>query len=125
MEASLDSAFASGVVEESFTTSPTVPAPPTGLAITSHGDETLTVVWTAPTDNGGSDITGYKVQWKSGTLDFGSAREQNAGDTATSHQITGLTNGTTYTAQSLSSLPKPSRKQRAPTGRSPITCFLS
>ena len=44
----------------------TKPQPPTGVTITGFGDESLTVAWTAPTDEdtGGSAITGFKIQWK-------------------------------------------------------------
>ena len=101
VRASLDSAFASGVVTATFKTSPTAPAPPTGVDITTEGNGELTVGWTAPTENGGSAITGYKVQWKLGTQSFGLARQQTAGASATSHKITGLTNGTLYTVRVL------------------------
>ena len=99
VRASLDSTFNSGVVTATFKTSPTAPAPPTGVGITDRGDGELTVEWDAPTDDGGSSVTGYKVQWKSGTQSFGSSRQATAGATATSHKITGLTNGTVYTVR--------------------------
>ena len=101
VEASLDGGFASGVAEKSFTTSPVKPQPPTGVKIDGAGDKELTVSWVAPTDNGGSDITGYKVQWKSGAQGFTSARQEDAGATATSQKISSLTNGTTYTVRVL------------------------
>ena len=102
VRASLDSTFASGVVTATFKTSPVKPAPPTGVAITTEGNGELTVGWTAPTENGGSDITGYKVQWKSGTQSFGSSRQHSTADgTATSYTIPSLTNGTEYTVRVL------------------------
>ena len=99
VRASLDSTFASGVVTVTFKTSPTKPGPPTSVGTTGPGNGELTVEWTAPTDDGGSSVTGYKVQWKSGTQSFGSSRQASAGATATSHKITGLTNGTEYTVR--------------------------
>ena len=80
----------------------TAPAPPTGVDITTEGNGELTVGWTAPTENGGSDITGYKVQWKSGTQSFGSSRQHTTADgAATSYTILSLTNGTEYTVRVL------------------------
>ena len=102
VRASLDSAFDSGVVTAAFKTSPVKPAPPTGVDITTEGNGELTVGWTAPTENGGSDITGYKVQWKSGTQSFGTARSTLTADgAATSYTIPSLTNGTEYTVRVL------------------------
>ena len=101
LRASLDGTFASGVVTATFKTSPTAPAPPTSVGITGLGDGELTVEWDAPTDDGGSAITGYKVQWKSGTQSFGSAREHTAVASATSYTIPSLTNGTEYTVRVL------------------------
>ena len=68
-QASLDGTFATGVVSHTFTTL-NEPGAPTGVTVTKD-DKKLTVAWTAPTDTGGTDITGYKVQWKSGNQSFG------------------------------------------------------
>ena len=70
-------------------TPPSAPDAPTLEA----DDEELTVSWTAP-DNEGTAITGYTVQWKSGSEEYHTDRQ--AVVTATSHTITGLTNGTAY-----------------------------
>ena len=100
VRASLDSTFASGVVTATFKTSPVKLAPPTGVDITTEGNGELTVGWTAPTENGGSAITGYKVQWKSGTESFGDpSREHTTGASPRLYTITGLTNGTQYTVR--------------------------
>ena len=102
VRASLDSTFDSGVVTAAFKTSPVKPAPPTGVDITTEGNGELTVGWTAPTENGGSAITGYKVQWKSGAQSFGSSRQHTTADgAATSYTIPSLTNGTEYTVRVL------------------------
>ena len=99
VDASLDSTFAAGVVSHTFTTLD-VAGKPTGVTVTKD-DKKLTVAWTAPTDTGGTAITGYKVQWKSGNQNFGSSREHTTGFAATSDDITGLTNGTEYTVRVL------------------------
>ena len=54
----------------------------------------LYVSWTVD-DDGGSNITEYQVQWKSGAQGFDSSRQQ-AGLTATNTLIANLINGTEY-----------------------------
>ena len=54
----------------------------------------LYVSWTLD-DDGGSNITEYQVQWKSGAQTFDSSRQQ-AGLTATNTLIANLINGTEY-----------------------------
>ena len=54
----------------------------------------LYVSWTLD-DDGGSNITEYQVQWKSGAQSFDSSRQQ-AGLTATNTRIENLINGTEY-----------------------------
>ena len=100
-QASLDSTFATGVVSHTFTTLD-VAGKPTGVTVTKD-DKKLTVAWTAPTDTGGTAITGYKVQWKSGNQNFGGdpSRQHTAGAADTSDGITGLTNGREYTVRVL------------------------
>jgi len=66
-----------------------VPGAPTGVSA-SAGDGQATVSWTAPSSNGGSEITGYTV-----TASPGGATCTTTG--ATSCTVTGLTNGTAYT----------------------------
>jgi hypothetical protein len=65
------------------------PGAPTGVTA-SAGDTTASVSWTAPTNNGGSAITGYTV-----TVSPGNATVSVGGSTL-STLVTGLTNGTTY-----------------------------
>ena len=40
-----------------------VPDVPTGFVFESVGDIEITISWTAPLDNGGTEITGYQVQY--------------------------------------------------------------
>ena len=98
-QASLDNTFATGAVSHTFTTVD-VPGKPTGVMV-DKGNAKLTVTWTAPTDTGGTELTGYKVQWKSGNQSFISSRQQTAGAMDTSDDITGLNNGTEYTVRVL------------------------
>ena len=76
----------------------TRPKPPTITDIT-HGHQKLTVTWTAPTgaDTGGSDITGYIVQWKKGTDPYNTTNQ--ATPPASPYEITNLKNGTLYTVR--------------------------
>ena len=55
----------------------------------------LALSWTAPADDGGSEITGYVVSWKTGSDDYSEDNQQDASDT--SADIEGLTQGETYT----------------------------
>jgi len=69
----------------------TAPGAPTiGTAVA--GNASATVSFTAPASNGGSAITGYTV-----TSNPAGGVDSNAGTTALTHTITGLTNGTAYT----------------------------
>ena len=97
---SLDSGFASGVKTATFTTSPTKPGQTTGVNFTLKWNGVLAISWIAPQNDGGSAITGYKVQWKSGSQSFGDpSREHTTGASARVYTITGLTNGTEYTVR--------------------------
>ena len=84
------------------------PDAPGGLAAaTAEGREgELDVTWTAPESDGGADVTGYKVQWKSGAEAYdgtGSLSRQAlvSDHTVLSHTITDLTVGTAYTVRVL------------------------
>ena len=70
-----------------------VPGAPTGVAGIA-GDSSAALSWTAPSSNGGSPITGYRV------TPYIGANAQTpilTGSTSTMYTVTGLTNGTTYT----------------------------
>jgi photosystem II stability/assembly factor-like uncharacterized protein len=75
---------------------PLAPAPgaPTGLT-GIHGDESVDLSWSAPSCNGGSTITDYKVEYSSnngGTWELFT----HGSSSSASHTITGLTNGMSY-----------------------------
>lgn len=68
---------------------PTVPGAPTTVVAVA-GDAQATVTFVVPASNGGSAITGYTVvSSPSGGVD--------SGGTSTTHVVTGLTNGVSYT----------------------------
>ena len=84
------------------------PDAPGGLAVaTAEGREgELNVTWSAPASDGGAEVTGYRVRWKSGTEAYdgseASTRQALVNDPAiVSHTITGLTVGTAYTVRVL------------------------
>ena len=71
----------------------TVPSKPSPTLTPAH--KKLTAAWTAP-NNGGSDITGYKVRHReTETTDWTTSSSQ----TGTSYEISSLTNGTEYEVQ--------------------------
>ena len=75
-----------------------VPEAPPALEAVAAVDATMTVSWESPGDDGGSAITGYKVQWKSGVQDFDASREAAVTDLADlSHKLADLTHGVEYT----------------------------
>ena len=81
-----------------------VPDAPQSLNVSLDDTGTLDVSWETPTSDGGSAITGYKVQWKSGSEDYdvsgGSTRQAEITDPASrTHTITGLTDGGEYTVR--------------------------
>ena len=76
----------------------TVPSAPQSLTVT-RGSQTqeLDVSWQAPSSNGGSDVTGYKVQWKEVASSWDTAADvSEATETGTTHTITSLTGEVEY-----------------------------
>ena len=76
----------------------TVPAKPLGFTL-SRGSQIqeLDASWQAPSSNGGTAVTGYKVQWKeaAGSWDTEADVSEEA-VTGTTYTITGLTGGVEY-----------------------------
>ena len=62
------------------------------------GNQQLTVTWQPPAADGGSPVTGYRVQWKDTGEEF-SDTERRATVSDRRHQIPSLDNGSTYTVQ--------------------------
>jgi hypothetical protein len=84
---------AASAASAAVTPNATVPGAPTGVtgAAGAANSGTVTVSWTAPVNNGGSAITGYKAMAVSDTTKTCSTTS------AVTCAITGLTNGTAYT----------------------------
>ena len=80
-----------------FPTDPVEPGPPTNVNVTGTGDEEITVAWDAP-PNGGSEITGYKIQWKPNSQpNWNTFTERYDEDDQSPYKITeNLVNGTLY-----------------------------
>jgi hypothetical protein len=72
----------------------TTPTAPT-IGTATAGNASAVVRWSAPTDDGGSAVTGYSVKvLNASEQQIGALR--TAGGSATSLTVTGLTNGTAY-----------------------------
>ena len=54
----------------------------------------LALSWTAPADDGGSEISGYVISWRAGRQSTKTAELDNG--EATSYTITGLRNSSVY-----------------------------
>ena len=76
------------------------PGPPTNVTVTP-GDGTLTIEWSAPSDDGGFTVTEYRVQWKSGDEEYNETDRQAVVTSGLTYTITGLTNDTLYTVRVL------------------------
>ncbi len=76
------------------TTLALAPAAPTTLTTTSITNSTATIGWTAPTDNGGSAITDYKVELSRDGVTWTEMPHSVA--LTRSYAVTGLAPGTTY-----------------------------
>ena len=83
----------------------TVPTQPLSLTVAT-GDEIqeLDASWQVPSSNGGSAVTGYKVQWKEATDSWDTEADvSEATETGTTHTITDLTGGVEYAVRVIAS----------------------
>src|SRR5207245_2051721 len=81
----------------SATTLAVAPSPPMGLAATAVSSSQINLSWTAP-NNGGSAITGYKIERSADGGSTWSTIVSNSGSNATTYSETGLAHPTTYTS---------------------------
>jgi len=75
----------------------TVPQPPTGLIASAVSSSQINLSWTAPSDDGGSAISGYMIERSTDGGSTWSTVQSNTGSTATTYSDTGLPHSTTYT----------------------------
>ena len=79
-----------------------VPGAPGRPDVSPQESGSMAVSWTGPASDGGSAITGYKVQWKEAADSWDTAVDvSDASATGTGHTITGLTGGTEYSVRVL------------------------
>ena len=76
----------------------TVPTAPQSLSVaTGDQDQELEASWQAPSSNGGSAVTGYRVQWKEAEDSWDTEADvSEATETGTTYTITDLTGGVEY-----------------------------
>src|SRR5207249_9676459 len=80
----------------SATTLAVAPSSPSGLAATAVSSSQINLTWTTPTDNGGSAITGYKIERSTDGGTTSTTLVANTGNTATTYSDTGLAHTTDY-----------------------------
>ena len=69
---------------------PRAPDAPTGLDATASGTRRIELAWTAPADDGGSAIRGYKIEVSADHGNTWTVRVSNTGRTDTAYTHTGL-----------------------------------
>ena len=78
----------------------TVPSVPRSVKVEQGGTGELDVSWEEPDSNGGSSITGYKVQWKEAADDWNTAADvSEVTTTDTSYTIASLSLGVEYSVR--------------------------
>lgn len=77
-------------------TSTTAPQPPTSLAAATISSSQINLSWSAPTNNGGSAITGYKIERSDNAGSTWSTIVANTASTSTAFSDMGLAANTSY-----------------------------
>ncbi len=76
------------------TTDGDVPGRPTGLTATAQGENRIDLAWSSPSDDGGSAITGYRIEVSTDGSNW-TDLVANSNSTTTTHPHTGLNAGDT------------------------------
>ena len=84
----------SSAVTVTVSATASVPNSPTGLTATANGQTRIDLSWRAPSDDGGANITGYKIEVSTDGSSW-SDLVASTGSTGTSYSHTGLTAGST------------------------------
>ena len=79
-----------------FEPSLTAPGAPTGLSATAISGTQIDLSWTAPVSDGGSPITGYKIERETGIGNGWDLIVSDTGSTATTRSDEGLSQGQEY-----------------------------
>ena len=90
-----DESAPSNVADATTTTTTSAPDPPTGLTATAQGEDQIDLSWTAPSNDGGSPITGYRIEMSDDGTTGWTDLEANTGSAATTYSDNTLTAGTT------------------------------
>src|SRR2546425_4685345 len=93
--AAINSLGVSPQSNEASATAITVPTAPQNLQATA-GTTNVTLSWNTPSNNGGSAITGYKIERSTNSGSTWSVLVSNTGSTGTTYSNTGLSPDTTY-----------------------------
>ena len=93
-------------VNNRSTTAATAPGAPTSLTATASGITQINLSWTAPADNGGRNITGYKIEVSSDSGNAWTDHVATTGDNNTTYAHTGLAVSTTrhYRVSAINSI---------------------
>lgn len=83
-------------VDASTGGNPTGPQSPTNLSATSISSSQINLSWDAPSDTGGSAITGYSIERSTDSGSTWNALDANTGSSSTAYSDTGLTPSTSY-----------------------------
>ena len=84
-------------VTTSSSVGPSAPQPPTNLSAIAASTSQINLSWTAPTNNGGSPVTGYKIERSTDGGSTWNTIVSKTSNAETKYSNTGLASGTTYT----------------------------
>ena len=71
-----------------------VPGAPSGLVAARKGQSQIDLIWTAPSDDGGSEVTGYRIEFSKNGGQSWLVLVNNTASVATTYSDTGLSPGT-------------------------------